>query len=82
VTLRQTVLAKELLGRANAAVHVCTAGVLPIAALVSGVLGSLLGARNALWIGVLIGLSAPIFVWPLRKLKAMPVSEPEPTARP
>ncbi|HET9620874.1 MAG TPA: MFS transporter [Kofleriaceae bacterium] len=73
VTLRQTVLPKELLGRANAAVHVCTSGVLPIAALLAGVLAHGIGARDALWIGVGVSLLAPISVWPLRKLKAMPV---------
>jgi MFS family permease len=75
VTLRQTVLPRQLLGRANAAVHVCTTGVLPVAALLAGGLAALLGVRAALWVGVLIGLAAPIWLWPLRHLKDMPVPE-------
>jgi MFS family permease len=72
VTLRQTVLPKHLLGRANAAVHVCTAGLVPIAALLAGLLAELLSIRDAVWIGVLIGLLAPLFLLPLRHVGAMP----------
>jgi hypothetical protein len=75
VTLRQTVLAKGLLGRANAAVHVCTTGVLPLAALLAGGLAELIGIRAAVWVGLLIGLVAPVFVWRLRHLKDMPTGD-------
>ena len=75
VTLRQTVLPKEVLGRANAAVHVCTTGVLPVVALLAGGLATLIGIRAAVWIGFSIGLVAPLFVWPLRHLKDMPVGD-------
>ncbi len=72
VTLRQTVLPKHLLGRANAAVHVCTAGLVPLAALVAGVIAELTSIRTAVWVGVLIGLVAPVFLLPLRKVTSMP----------
>ncbi len=72
VTLRQTVLPKAVLGRANAAIHVCTAGVLPVSALVAGGLAMVLGTRTALWIGVLTGLLAPLFLLRLRSLREMP----------
>jgi len=72
VTLRQTVLPRHLLGRANAAVHVCTAGLVPIAALAAGALAELLSIRDAVWIGVFIGLAAPLFLLPLRGVGAMP----------
>jgi hypothetical protein len=84
VTLRQTVLPKEVLGRANAAIHVCTSGLLPIAAVLAGVLAELLGTRAAVWIGVMVGLLSPLLLLPLRRLKEMPaaVSSTEmPTAR-
>jgi len=74
-TLRQTVIPRDTLGRANAAVHVCTIGVAPVAALIAGGLASLVGFRNAVWIGTLIGLTAPIFVWRLRHLKDMPAGD-------
>jgi MFS family permease len=75
VTLRQTVLPKTVLGRANAAIHVCTSGVLPITAILAGVLATLVGIRTAVWIGLLIGLTAPIFLWRLRHLQTMPAGE-------
>ncbi len=75
VTLRQTVLPRELLGRANAAIHVCTSGVLPVAALAAGGLATLIGIRAAVWVGVTIGLIAPIFLWRLRHLKDMPIGD-------
>jgi MFS family permease len=74
VTLRQTVLPKALLGRANAAVHVCTAGLVPVVALLAGLLAELTSIRTAVWVGVLIGLVAPLFLLPLRRLKQMPES--------
>lgn len=76
VTLRQTVLPKHLLGRANAAIHVCTAGVLPIAALIAGGLAALLGTTTALWIGIAIGFVPPLLLLPLWKLREMPAAAP------
>jgi Na+/melibiose symporter-like transporter len=75
VTLRQTVLPRDVLGRANAAIHVCTTGVLPVAALLAGGLATLIGIRAAVWIGLSIGLAAPVFLWPLRHLRDMPVGD-------
>ncbi len=75
VTLRQTVLPRELLGRANAAIHVCTTGVLPVAALIAGGLAALIGIRAAFWVGLLIGLAAPVFLWRLRHLQDMPAGD-------
>ena len=74
VTLRQTVLPRALLGRANAAVHVCTAGLVPIVALLAGLLAELTSIRTAVWVGVSIGLVAPLFLLPLRHVRAMPES--------
>jgi MFS family permease len=72
VTLRQTVIPKHQLGRANAAFLICTAGLMPIAAVVAGVLAELTTIRTAVWVGVLIGLAAPLLLLPLRKLREMP----------
>ncbi|HEY5944268.1 MAG TPA: MFS transporter [Kofleriaceae bacterium] len=74
VTLRQTVLPKALLGRANAAVHVCTAGLVPVVALLAGLLAELTSIRTAVWAGVSIGLIAPLFLLPLRNVRLMPES--------
>jgi hypothetical protein len=74
VTLRQTVLPKEILGRANAAILVCTAGVLPGVAIGAGVLAQVTSIRFAVWVGVIIGLAVPLFLIPLRRLREMPSS--------
>jgi MFS family permease len=74
VTLRQTVLPRETLGRANAAIHVVTSGLLPVAAIIAGVIAELEGTRFAVWVGVLVGLVAPLLLWPLRHLREMPPS--------
>ncbi len=72
VTLRQTVLRKQVLGRANAAIHVCTASLLPIGALAAGFLAEAIGTREAVWIGVAIGLVPPLILLPLWKIREMP----------
>lgn len=74
VTLRQTVLPRESLGRANAAIHVVTSGLLPVAALIAGAIAELAGIRVAVWVGVVVGLVAPILLLPLWKLRDMPPS--------
>jgi len=72
VTLRQTVLPKRVLGRANAAIHTCTTGLLAISAVIAGQIGDAIGLRPAVWIGVLVGLSAPLALLPLLRLREMP----------
>lgn len=79
VTLRQTVLPHRLLGRANAAIHVCTSSLLPIGALIAGFTAEAIGTRSAVWIGVSVGLIPPLILWPLRTLRELP---PSPDASP
>jgi MFS family permease len=74
MTLRQTVLPRETLGRANAAIHVVTSGLLPVAAVIAGVIAEVAGTRFAIWVGVLVGLVAPLLLLPLRGLREMPPS--------
>ncbi len=71
VTLRQTVLRRDELGRANAAIHACTSGLVPIAALIGGVLAQATSIRFAMWIGVAIPLAAPILMLPLRSVREL-----------
>jgi MFS family permease len=77
VTLRQTVLPKDVLGRANAAIHVCTASLLPIGALLAGALAEALSTRTAVWIGVLVGFAPPLLLTPLWRLREMPPAPSE-----
>jgi hypothetical protein len=71
VTLRQTVLPTDVLGRCNAAIHVCTNGIVPLAALTAGVIAQYAGITTAIWVGVLIGLAAPVFLLPLWRLRTL-----------
>ena len=75
VTLRQTVLPRSVLGRANAAILLLTIGVHIIAALGAGVLAQLTSVRLAVWVGVLIGLAVPLCLLPLRTLRDMPAAD-------
>lgn len=75
VTLRQTVLPRDVLGRANAAVYVSSTGMLVVSSLLAGGLASLIGIRAAVWTGLVIGLAAPIFLWPLRRVRDMPAGD-------
>jgi hypothetical protein len=50
--------------------------VLPVAAVLAGGLATLIGTRAAFWVGLSIGLAAPIFVWRLRHLRDMPAADP------
>ena len=53
VTFRQRITPPRLLGRMNASVRFVVWGVMPIAALVSGALGTWIGVVTALWIGAI-----------------------------
>ncbi|MGE5184097.1 MAG: MFS transporter [Acidobacteriota bacterium] len=75
VTLRQTVLPKHVLGRANAALLLLTIGVHIIAALAAGTLAQLTNVRLAVWIGSVIGLAVPFCLLPLRHLRDMPAAD-------
>ncbi|MEO8846863.1 MAG: MFS transporter [Kofleriaceae bacterium] len=68
VTLRQTVLRREVLGRANAAITACVTGVVPFAAIAAGVIAELTSIRFAFWIGMAMPLCVPFVLWPLRRL--------------
>jgi len=75
VTLRQTVLPKHILGRANAVVQVFSTGALLVATGLAGVIAQFTSVQFAMWIGVIIGLSVPLFLLPLRRLREVPPPE-------
>jgi predicted MFS family arabinose efflux permease len=71
-SLRQTVLPRTVLGRANAAVHICMSGPYPIVILAAGALAEATTIRTAVWIGMVIGLVVPFLLLSLRSLQKMP----------
>lgn len=77
VTLRQTALPLPVLGRANALFQTVSSALLPLGALVAGVIGEWLGVRTALWIGVSAGIATPLWLWPIRAFRYTKTSESE-----
>lgn len=74
VTFRQRITPPRLLGRMNASVRFCVWGVMPIAALIAGWLGSLLGTVPALWIGAIGALlsALPVVLGPFWRVRDLP----------
>lgn len=73
VTFRQRITPTRLLGRMNASIRFVVWGVMPIAALLAGGLGTWLGVVTTMWIGAILGLASALFVvtgpfWRLREL--------------
>ena len=62
VTFRQRITPPRLLGRMNASIRFCVWGVMPIAALAAGVLGTWIGVVPTLWIAAVLELFAGLFV--------------------
>lgn len=73
VTFRQRITPSRLLGRMNASVRFVVWGVMPIAALLAGGLGTWLGVIPTMWIGAIGQLVSAVFVvfapfWTMREL--------------
>ncbi|ROR67468.1 MFS transporter [Agrococcus jenensis] len=73
LTFRQRITPTRLLGRMNASIRFCVWGVMPIAALAAGVLGTWLGVVPTMWIGAVGQVVSALFVvigpfWALREL--------------
>lgn len=62
VSFRQRITPRHLLARMNASVRFCVWGVMPIGALLAGVLGERIGLTPTLWIGALGALLSVSFV--------------------
>ncbi len=73
VTFRQRITPSRLLGRMNASIRFCVWGVMPLAALAAGGLGTWLGVVPTMWIGAAGQVLSALFVvvgpfWALREL--------------
>ena len=65
ISLRQSVIGTELLGRVNAAMELASRGMLPLGALLGGYLGNRFGMRNVLWLGATGALASTLWLLPL-----------------
>jgi MFS family permease len=70
VSLRQSIVPGNMLGRTNASLQFLSQGVAPIGALLAGILGGLIGLRLTILIGVLGVMAAGAFLLlsPIRKI--------------
>jgi MFS family permease len=78
VSYRQSVCPPQLMGRMNAAVRWIVWGTMPIGGVIGGALGTAVGIRPTVWIGVVGSWAAAFFVYfsPLRTMRDVPLSEP------
>lgn len=76
VTFRQRITPARLLGRMNASIRFCVWGVMPLAALAAGWIGSWLGTVPALWIGAIGSLlsALPVVLGPFWRVRDLPDS--------
>ncbi|HEV3171431.1 MAG TPA: MFS transporter [Actinocrinis sp.] len=74
VSYRQAICPPELLGRMNASVRWIVWGTMPIGALFGGALGTAIGLRPTLFVSVIGGWAAGLFVVfsPLRRMRDVP----------
>ncbi|MGI9004814.1 MAG: MFS transporter [Streptosporangiaceae bacterium] len=77
LSYRQLICPPELLGRMNAAIRWIVWGTLPLGGVIGGVLGSLIGVRATIWVGVLGSWLAALWVVfsPLRTMRDIPADE-------
>jgi MFS family permease len=76
LTLRQRLCPPRLLGRMNASIRCLVWGVMPIAALVAGALGGVLGVIPIMWISLVGGILAGLWVLfsPLPRMRMLPTT--------
>lgn len=77
VSIRQALCPPRLLGRMNASIRFLVWGVMPIASLVSGWLGSRIGVVPTFWWGVTAGLLAVVPLLGLRRTLPRDLLEPQ-----
>lgn len=84
LSFRQSICPPHLLGRMNAAIRWIVWGTLPLGSLLGGVLGSALGVRPTIWIGVIGAWASGLWVLfsPLRGMRDIPAPAAESSSGP
>jgi MFS family permease len=84
VSLRQAITPTRMQGKMNATMRFIVWGTIPLGSILGGVLGSLIGLHNTIWVGAIGGLIAfiPVALSPVREIVTMPepVAEDAPAA--
>ena len=79
VSLRQAITPQRFLGRMNATMRFLVWGTIPIGSLIGAGLSEVIGVRNTVWVGSLLGLLPFLFVFfsPVRSLAKIPDTDPD-----
>ena len=79
VSLRQAITPQRFLGRMNATMRFLVWGTIPIGSLIGAGLSEVIGVRNTVWVGSLLGLLPFLFVLfsPVRGLVKFPDTDPD-----
>jgi MFS family permease len=74
MSLRQAITPPAVRGRMNATMRFISWGTIPLGATLGGVLGSVIGLHNTIWVGALGAVLAfvPVLLSPIRRIQAMP----------
>lgn len=82
-SFRQTYCPAPLLGRITATIQAVSRGIIPLGALLAGILGTLLGPRDALWIATAIQCIATLvlLIGPIRRQRDFPAHPHAETGR-
>jgi MFS family permease len=79
VSLRQAITPPGMRGRVNATMRFISWSTIPIGTIVGGILGSVIGLRNTIWVGALgcIVVFVPVALSTIRHIREMPESVEE-----
>ena len=79
VSLRQAITPQRFLGRMNATMRFLVWGTIPIGSLIGAALSEIIGVRNTVWVGSVLGLLPFLFVFfsPVRGLAKIPDIDPD-----
>jgi len=83
VSYRQAICPPRMQGRMNATVRFLVWGTMPIGSIIGGLLATVIGVHQTIWIAAILGFTPAIwpFLSPIRKVRVMPEPiDDEPTA--
>ncbi len=74
VSYRQAICPPRMQGRMNATIRFLVWGTMPIGSIIGGVLATVIGVHQAIWIGAILGLTPVLFplLSPVRYIRVMP----------
>jgi len=83
VSFRQAIAPERMQGRMNATMRFLVWGTIPIGSMISGVLATLIGLSNTIWVGAILSCTPVLFLIfsPILSIKTMPSSPEDWAAR-